>query len=82
MVGLKARGAVLTVMMLTIETMMASMMVTTSSTLGFPGENHEAFPICLITKCLANAELDAGGTSLQEHESQFFRGAHRAQGPG
>lgn len=65
MVGLKTRGAVPTVMMGTIETMMATMTVT-SSTLGFPGESHETFPIYLINKYLANAEHNTDGISLQE----------------
>lgn len=76
MVGQKARGAALTVMMLTLE--MMAMRTATSSTLGFPGQNHEAFPIYLIKRCPANAERDTDGNSLQEHESPFFVGA---QGP-
>lgn len=62
--------------------MITSMSVTTSSTLGLPGENQEAFPIYLINRRLANAEHDTDGISLQKHESQFFTGAPRAQGPG
>lgn len=73
MVGLKAREAVLTVMMLTLE--MMAMRTATSSILCFPGQNHEAFPIYLINRCPANAERDTDGNSLQEHESPFFVGA-------